>query len=69
MSSPVVNRRQSQVLPNVKEVEEKPGYIFNHKTLLLGALSRSANKNLGISSFERLEYLGDAVFDVVSAGF
>ncbi|KAF9923505.1 hypothetical protein BGZ65_008842, partial [Modicella reniformis] len=55
--------------PNLMEVESIIGYVFKDKTLLLEALSQAENTVYYISSYERLEYLGDAVLDVVAAVF
>ncbi|MBQ0038750.1 MAG: ribonuclease III [Clostridiales bacterium] len=54
-------------------LEEKLGYSFRDKALLRGALYHSSYANehrgAGISSNERLEFLGDAVLGLVTAEF
>lgn len=55
------------------ELEEKIGYEFKDKKLLSNALTHSSyaneNRGEGISSNERLEYLGDAVLELISARY
>lgn len=55
----------------MKQFEEKLGYTFKDKQLLLNALTHSsyANENRaeGIPSNERLEFLGDSVLGFVTA--
>ncbi len=55
----------------MKDLEEKLGYTFANKHLLEGALYHSSyaneNRGSGISSNERLEFLGDAVLGMVVA--
>ena len=55
----------------MKQLEEKLGYKFKNRALLLNALTHSsyANENRaeGISSNERLEFLGDSVLGFVTA--
>ena len=57
----------------MRTLEEKLGYTFKNKNLLLGALYHSSYANEhrggGIESNERLEFLGDAVLGLVSADF
>lgn len=54
-------------------LEEKLGYTFRDKSLLRGALYHSSfaneHRGVGISSNERLEFLGDAVLGLVTADF
>lgn len=57
----------------LKELEEKIGYTFQNKMLLKQALTHSSyaneqkiNKH---SDYERLEFLGDAVLELVSSEF
>lgn len=56
----------------IKNVEEKTGYTFASKSLLLGALSHSSvapKAKLGqAEDFERLEFLGDRVLGLSIAG-
>lgn len=53
----------------MEELQEKLGYRFNDRALLLTALSHSSyaneNKNAGLMSNERLEFLGDSVLGQV----
>ena len=55
----------------MKNLEEKLGYTFTNKELLAGALYHSSyaneNRGRGITSNERLEFLGDAVLGMVVA--
>lgn len=55
------------------ELEEKIGYEFKNKGLLLNALTHSSyaneNRDGGVLSNERLEYLGDAVLELISARY
>ena len=56
---------------HMKNLEEKLGYTFTNKELLAGALYHSSyaneNRGRGITSNERLEFLGDAVLGMVVA--
>lgn len=58
---------------NVSEFEKNIGYEFKDKSLLLQALTHSSyanEKHLGkFTDNERLEFLGDAVLEVVSSEF
>ena len=49
----------------MKELERKLGYQFNNKALLINALTHSSyaneNRDEGVPSNERLEFLGDSV--------
>ncbi|KAJ3678564.1 hypothetical protein LUZ60_002367 [Juncus effusus] len=50
----------------IKTVEEKIGYKFGAKGLLLEALTHQSQQELGISyCYQRLEFLGDAVLDIL----
>lgn len=55
------------------ELEEKIGYEFKNKDLLSNALTHSSyaneNRENGVFSNERLEYLGDAVLELISARY
>lgn len=52
------------------ELEEKIGYVFSNKDLLQTALTHSSYANEhGVASYERLEFLGDAVLGFVSAEY
>ena len=47
-------------------VEEMIGYTFQHKLLLIEALTHASYQNeLNTPSYERMEFLGDAVLDMV----
>lgn len=52
-------------------LEEKIGYNFKDKTLLKTALSHTSYANEGgnIESNERIEYLGDAVLELISSEY
>lgn len=58
---------------SIQTLEEKLGYSFRDKSLLQGALYHSSfaneHRTLGISSNERLEFLGDAVLGLVAADY
>ena len=58
---------------NVTELEEKIGYSFKDKSLLKQALTHSSFANEQrinrSGDYERLEFLGDAVLEVVSSEF
>ncbi len=50
----------------LSEVENKIGYVFTNKTLLETALTHSSYGKLhGVPDNERLEYLGDAVLELL----
>lgn len=55
------------------ELEQKLGYIFKNRDLLTNALTHSSyaneNRGEGVYSNERLEYLGDAVLELISARY
>jgi ribonuclease III len=57
----------------IKELQEKLGYTFKSEKLLIHALTHTSyanEKGLGhIGSNERLEFLGDAVLELVSSEF
>ncbi|KAI8326541.1 hypothetical protein GQ54DRAFT_1762 [Martensiomyces pterosporus] len=48
-----------------EEIEEILGYTFKSRDLLAEALTHCSSIDLGSSSYQRLEYLGDAVLDYV----
>ena len=58
---------------NLSLLEEKIGYRFQRKELLEQALTHSSYANERrinkIGSYERLEFLGDAVLELVSSEF
>ena len=57
----------------MKKLEEKLGYTFRNRELLLHAMTHSSYANehrgTGLTSNERLEFLGDAVLGVVVADY
>ena len=57
----------------MQELEQKLGYCFKNKKLLLQALTHSSYANemriLKTEDYERLEFLGDAVLELVSSNF
>ncbi len=56
-------------LKNIEELEEKIGYVFKEKRLLITAITHRSylheNPNEGLNYNERLEFLGDAVLGLV----
>ncbi len=58
---------------NLEELEKKIGYIFQDKKLLRQALTHSSFANEQkinkVGNYERLEFLGDAVLELVSSDF
>ncbi|MGN0351264.1 MAG: ribonuclease III [Roseburia sp.] len=60
-------------MPKQQELEEKIGYEFQQKGLLRQALTHSSYANekhmKKLSDNERLEFLGDAVLEIVSSDF
>ena len=56
-----------------KALEHNIQYVFNDKALLKQALSHSSfineMKKLGMESYERLEFLGDAVLELITSEF
>lgn len=56
----------------MKELEEKLGYSFKDRELMLTALTHSSyanEKQGGQSSYERLEFLGDSILGIITADF
>ena len=57
----------------LSDFEKKINYCFKNKTLLKKALSHSSyaneNRHLGYESNERLEFLGDAVLELVTSSY
>lgn len=57
----------------MEKLEERLGYVFQDQKLLLNALTHSSyaneNRGEGISSNERLEFLGDSVLGMVVADY
>ena len=61
---------ESQELKNVKAIEKIIGYTFNDIQFLQRAITHvSYNKMMGKGgdSYQRMEYLGDAILDFVVA--
>lgn len=58
---------------DLRELEARLGYRFRHASLLIHALKHRSyvysRQGTGVESNERLEYLGDAVLDLVVAEF
>lgn len=57
----------SVVSSNLKELQNKLGYVFKNPNILKEATTHSSLRasNLNIKYYERLEYLGDAVIQMV----
>ena len=57
---------------DLKELEGKIGYTFKDKTLFKQALTHSSyaneHRHEGLKDNERLEFLGDAVLEIIDAG-
>ena len=57
----------------MQKLEEKIGYRFTDKNLLLTALTHSSYANehsaWGCESYERLEFLGDSILGAVTANY
>jgi ribonuclease-3 len=60
-------------MPGIKEFQKKIGYCFSNEQLLLQALTHSSYANekhmKKLSDNERLEFLGDAVLEIISSEF
>jgi dsRNA-specific ribonuclease len=54
-------------MPDLMAVERILGYVFKDKLLLLEALSEQTTR--AVPSYQRLEYLGDAILDLVAVVF
>ncbi len=58
---------------SVKQLEQRIGYVFHEKALLQQALTHSSYANERkinkIGDYERLEFLGDAVLELISSEF
>ncbi len=61
------------IAANQEELESRIGYSFKNKELLRQALTHSSyaneRKKAGVRDYERLEFLGDAVLELVSSDF
>lgn len=64
-----MNKAIEELKNKMSEIEKNIGYNFKNRDNLFLALTHSSfaneNKNLGISSNERLEFLGDAVLEFI----
>lgn len=57
-------------MADLKEFEERIGYEFKDKSLLITSLTHSSyGHEKGVSFNERMEFLGDAVLELVSSEF
>ena len=58
-------------IPDAGLLEEKLGYRFRDPALLVRALTHTSysNEQPGCASYERLEFLGDAVLEAVSSAY
>ena len=58
---------------DLKELEGKIGYTFKDKTLFKQALTHSSyaneHRHEGLKDNERLEFLGDAVLEIISSEY
>lgn len=56
----------TNIPPALCYVEQMIGYTFEHKILLLEALTHASyQQDAGTSSYERMEFLGDSVLDMI----
>ena len=67
------NSCQSEILFTIEELERRIGYVFSEKLLIKQALTHSSFTNEQrinkYGNYERLEFLGDAVLELVSSEF
>ncbi|KAL4865910.1 hypothetical protein BDV12DRAFT_187821 [Aspergillus spectabilis] len=56
---------QTPHLINHESLEDQIGYIFRDKSLLLEALTHASHHDTATQSYQRLEFLGDAVLDML----
>ncbi|XP_044259487.1 endoribonuclease Dicer [Tribolium madens] len=67
--NPVLSKKSNEIdidfhIPQWREIEQRLGYQFNNRAFLLQALTHSSySPNRITQSYERLEFLGDAVLD------
>lgn len=54
-----------QVVATLAKLEERIGYIFTDKSLLMAALTHASGAEHRLASNERLEFLGDAILGAV----
>ena len=68
-----MQRRERKMANNLKKLEQTIGYQFTAKSLLEQAMTHSSyanEKHLGkLGCNERLEFLGDAVLELISSDF
>lgn len=56
--------------PQIKDVEAMIGYTFQHKILLIEALTHASyREHVTTISYERLEFLGDGILDMVATDY
>ncbi|KAJ3539283.1 hypothetical protein NMY22_g4808 [Coprinellus aureogranulatus] len=56
--------------PQIADVETMIGYTFQHKILLIEALTHSSyREHISTISYERLEFLGDSILDMVATDY
>lgn len=56
--------------PQLADVERMLGYTFKHKLLLIEALTHASHEqDLHTPSYERMEFLGDSVLDMIVTNF
>ncbi|KAK0193304.1 ribonuclease III domain-containing protein [Armillaria mellea] len=67
---PEVRQRVELPEKTISQVESMLGYEFTHKLILLEALTHpSHQQDFGTISYERIEFLGDAVMDMVVSDY
>ncbi|PBL04406.1 P-loop containing nucleoside triphosphate hydrolase protein [Armillaria gallica] len=67
---PEVRQRAELPEKTISQVESMLGYEFRHKLILLEALTHpSHQQDFGTVSYERMEFLGDAVMDMVVSDY
>ena len=55
---------------DIREFEKKLGYEFKNKNLIETALTHTSYANeRGVESYERLEFLGDAVLQMLTSRY
>ena len=66
-----VEQNPDNIPPQLTYVENIIGYTFNRKLLLIEALTHASyeEENLHTSSYERMEFLGDSVLDMIVTDF
>ncbi len=66
-------RNKMKQTKDLKELEGKIGYTFKDKTLFKQALTHSSyaneHRHEGLKDNERLEFLGDAVLEIISSEY